>query len=60
MINGPSLQKFCPEKVISHWLGGHKRHIGGYTMKADSLLNEAAAKKIKRIKLAIYGIFIST
>lgn len=45
MIEGPSLQDFCPEKALSHWLNGHKRHIGGHTMKADSLLNEAAAKK---------------
>ena len=45
MIEGPSPQNFCTEKAISHWLDGHKGHIGGHTMKAVSLLNEAAAKK---------------
>ena len=59
MIKGPSLQNFCPEKAIFHWLDGHKRHIGDYTMKANSLLNEAAAKN-KTYKLAIFGNFIQT
>ena len=45
MIKGHSLQKFCPEKAISHWLNGHKRQIGGHTMKADSFLNKPAANK---------------
>ena len=46
MIEGPSLQNFSTDKAISHWLDGHKGHIGGHTMKAVSLLNEAAAKKL--------------
>ena len=46
MIKGPSFQNFCPEKTISQWLDCHKRHSGGHTIKADSLLNEAAAKKL--------------
>ena len=59
MIKGPSLQNFCPEKAISHWLDGHKIHIGGHTMKADSLMNKAAAKN-KTYKTCNFWYFIST
>ena len=59
MIKGPSLQNFCPEKAISHWLDGHKIHIGGHTMKPDSLMNKAAAKN-KTYKTCNFWYFIST
>jgi hypothetical protein len=35
MIEGPSLQSFCPDKAVSNWLDGHKRHIGSHSVKVN-------------------------